>query len=73
VIGTMWAVDDGMARHMVRAFYECMFGGTGSMSDGAQERWDCTGAARALNRASKSVDKNLVSIDQRIVFIHIGA
>jgi tetratricopeptide (TPR) repeat protein len=73
VIGTMWAVDDGMARHMVRAFYECMFGGTGSMSDGAQERWDCTRAARALNRASKSVDKNLVSIDQRIVFIHIGA
>ena len=77
VIGTMWAVDDEMAQHMVRAFYECMFGGTpggsGSGSDGAQEQWDCTRAARALNRASKSVNKDLVSIDQRIVFIHIGA
>ncbi|KAF8554014.1 hypothetical protein OG21DRAFT_1143226 [Imleria badia] len=74
VIGTMWAVDDGMARHMVRAFYECMFqaGGTGR-SDAGYDSWDCTRAARALNKAAKSVDKDLVSLDQRIVFIHIGA
>ena len=63
VIGTMWAVDDGMAREMVRAFYTHMFAGG----------WDCTQAARAMNKASKSVDKQIVTIDQRIVFIHIGA
>jgi len=73
VIGTMWAVDDAMARHMVKVFYECMFGAPGGGSDGAQTQWDSTRAARALNRASKSVSNDLVSIDQRIVFIHIGA
>ena len=74
VIGTMWAVDDAMARYMVKAFYECMFGGPGGGgSDGSQEQWDSTRAARALNKASKLVDKDLVTIDQRIVFIHIGA
>ena len=71
VIGTMWAVDDGMARHMVKAFYECMFQ-AGSVG-GSDDPWDCTRAARALNKAAKLVDKDLVSLDQRIVFIHIGA
>ncbi|KAF9219471.1 hypothetical protein BS17DRAFT_760983 [Gyrodon lividus] len=64
VIGTMWAVDDAMAETMVGAFYKNMF-------DGGVV--DCTNAARALNKASKTVDKNVVSMDQRIVFIHIGA
>ena len=74
VIGTMWAVDDGMARHMVRAFYECMFPLSTRSGDGEGPReWDCTRAARALNKAAKLVDKGAVSLDQRVVFIHIGA
>ncbi|KAG6372164.1 hypothetical protein JVT61DRAFT_7954 [Boletus reticuloceps] len=81
VIGTMWAVDDSMARHMVKAFYACLFasgGGKGKDKDkdgsaGQDDPWDCTRAARALNKAAKLVDKDLVSVDQRIVFIHIGA
>ncbi|KAG1900928.1 CHAT domain-containing protein [Suillus fuscotomentosus] len=63
VIGTMWAVDDNTARHMVKEFYEAMFSG----------KVDCTNAARALNKASKAVDKDKVPMDQRVVFIHIGA
>ena len=72
VIGTMWAVDDGMAKEMVGAFYTHLFSLTGGSKSGSSQ-WDCTEAARALNRASKSVNKDAVSIDQRIVFIHIGA
>lgn len=71
VVGTMWAVDDGMVRHMVEGFYTYLF--PRAASEEGPEGWDCTQAARALNKASKSVDKNLVTIDQRIVFIHIGA
>ncbi|KAG2061040.1 hypothetical protein BDR06DRAFT_903510 [Suillus hirtellus] len=63
VIGTMWAVDDNTARHMVKEFYDAMFSG----------KIDCTNAARALNKASKAVDKDKVPMDQRVVFIHIGA
>ncbi|KAG1738395.1 CHAT domain-containing protein [Suillus paluster] len=63
VIGTMWAVDDTTAHLMVKEFYDAMFSG----------KIDCTNAARALNKASKAVDKNKVPMDQRVVFIHIGA
>ncbi|KIJ65422.1 hypothetical protein HYDPIDRAFT_110483 [Hydnomerulius pinastri MD-312] len=63
VVGTMWAVDDGSAVEMVSAFYEQMF----------EEGVDYKNAARALNRAAKRVDKRKVRLDQRIVFIHIGA
>ncbi|KAG0695132.1 CHAT domain-containing protein [Suillus ampliporus] len=63
VIGTMWAVDDTTAHHMVKEFYSAMFSG----------KIDCRNAARALNKASKAVDKDKVPMDQRIVFIHIGA
>ncbi|KAH7906863.1 CHAT domain-containing protein [Hygrophoropsis aurantiaca] len=63
VIGTMWAVDDRVAQKMVKEFYQNMFSG----------ETDCTNAARALNKASRSVNKNEVALDQRIVFIHIGA
>ncbi|KAF8442050.1 CHAT domain-containing protein [Boletus edulis BED1] len=76
VIGTMWAVDDSMARHMVKAFYASLFASGGNGKDGSagqDDPWDCTRAARALNKAAKLVDKDLVSVDQRIVFIHIGA
>ncbi|KAG1749483.1 CHAT domain-containing protein [Suillus lakei] len=62
VIGTLWVVDDAVAKHVVEAFYENMFDG-GVM--------DCTKAARALNHATRAV-KAKVPLEQRIVFIHIG-
>ncbi|KAH7909698.1 CHAT domain-containing protein [Hygrophoropsis aurantiaca] len=63
VIGTMWAVDDRAARHMVSAFYKNLF----------DSGVDSKNAARALNKAAKVVNKEEVRLDQRIVFIHIGA
>lgn len=65
VIGTMWAVDDSTAQYMVKEFYKHVFNGDGSP--------DCTQAAKALNKASKTVDMSVVPLDQRIVFVHIGA
>ncbi|EGN98799.1 hypothetical protein SERLA73DRAFT_19643, partial [Serpula lacrymans var. lacrymans S7.3] len=62
VIGTMWAVDDATACHMVSQFYSNLF------QDGA----DYTHAAVALDKAAKTVNKKEVPLDQRIVFIHIG-
>ncbi|KAG1877052.1 CHAT domain-containing protein [Suillus tomentosus] len=62
VIGTLWVVDDAVAKHVVEAFYENMF------KDGVM---DCTKAAWALNRATCSV-KTKVPLEQRMVFIHIG-
>ncbi|KAG2078749.1 hypothetical protein BDR04DRAFT_1087330 [Suillus decipiens] len=62
VIGTLWEVDDSVAKHVVKAFYENMF------EDGVM---DCTKAAWALNRATHAVKKT-VPLEQRMVFIHIG-
>ncbi|KAG2342353.1 hypothetical protein BDR05DRAFT_1000986 [Suillus weaverae] len=62
VIGTLWVVDDAVAKHVVEAFYENMF------KDGVM---DCTKAAWALNRATNAV-KTEVPLEQRMVFIHIG-
>ncbi|KAG2065832.1 hypothetical protein BDR04DRAFT_1145188 [Suillus decipiens] len=62
VIGTLWEVDDSVAKHVVKAFYENMF------EDGVM---DCTKAAWALNRATHAV-KTTVPLEQRMVFIHIG-
>ncbi|KAG1774737.1 CHAT domain-containing protein [Suillus placidus] len=62
VIGTLWVVDDAVAKHIVEAFYEKMF------KDGVM---DCTKAAWALNRATNAV-KTKVPLEQRMVFIHIG-
>ncbi|KAF8124698.1 CHAT domain-containing protein [Boletus edulis] len=59
-----------------RSFYASLFASGGNGKDGSagqDDPWDCTRAARALNKAAKMVDKDLVSVDQRIVFIHIGA
>ncbi|KAG1775551.1 CHAT domain-containing protein [Suillus placidus] len=66
VVGTLWEVDDAVAKHVVQAFYENMFedlevGGV----------MDCTKAAWALNRATQAV-KTKVPLEQRMVFIHIG-
>ncbi|KAG2360934.1 CHAT domain-containing protein [Suillus spraguei] len=65
VIGTLWEVNDAVAKHVVEAFYKNMFdpkyGGV----------MDCTKAAWALNCATHAV-KTKVPLEQRMVFIHIG-
>ncbi|KAG2071406.1 hypothetical protein BDR04DRAFT_1117791 [Suillus decipiens] len=66
VIGTLWVVDDAVANHVVKAFYENM---VKDLKDG--DMMDCTKAAWALNRATCSV-KTQVPLEQRMVFIHIG-
>ncbi|KAG2356014.1 CHAT domain-containing protein [Suillus spraguei] len=65
VIGTLWEVDDSVAKHVVKAFYENMFK---DLKDGMM---DCTKAAWALNRATHAVKKE-VPLEQRMVFVHIG-
>jgi CHAT domain-containing protein len=65
VIGTLWEVDDAVAKHVVEAFYKNMFKDS---KDGGM--MDCTKAAWALNRATHAVKK--VSLEQRMVFVHIG-
>ncbi|KAG0702257.1 CHAT domain-containing protein [Suillus ampliporus] len=63
VIGTLWAVDDAVAKHVVEDFYGNMFKKKGIV--------DCPRAALALNYATNAVKKK-VPLEQRIVFIHIG-
>ena len=62
VIGTMWAVDDGETNKITTAFYKHMVDESG--------RLDHTRAAFALNKTMKSVH---VPLDQRILYIHLGA
>ncbi|KAG2139860.1 CHAT domain-containing protein [Suillus bovinus] len=66
VIGTLWQVDDAVAKHVVKAFYTSMFE---HVKDGGV--MDCTKAAWALNRATHAV-KTKVPLEQRMVFVHIG-
>ncbi|KAG2099292.1 CHAT domain-containing protein [Suillus discolor] len=66
VIGTLWQVDDSVAQHVVKVFYENMF--KDSKDGGVM---DCTRAAWALNRATHAV-KTKVPLEQRMVFVHIG-
>jgi CHAT domain-containing protein len=65
VIGTLWVVNDAVAKHVIEAFYEKMF------EDSEDSVIDCTTAARALNHATDVVRKK-VPLERRIVFIHIG-
>ncbi|KAG1775497.1 CHAT domain-containing protein [Suillus placidus] len=65
VIGTLWGVDDAVAKHVVEAFYKYMFN---PKENGVM---DCTKAAWALNCATHAV-KTKVPLEQRMVFIHIG-
>ncbi|KAG1861135.1 CHAT domain-containing protein [Suillus subalutaceus] len=51
VVGTLWEVDDAVARHVVGAFYENMFK---NLDQGVM---DCTKAAWALNKATYAVKK----------------
>ncbi|KAG1846930.1 CHAT domain-containing protein, partial [Suillus tomentosus] len=66
VIGTLWQVDDAVAKHVVEAFYTYMFT---NLKDGGV--MDCTKAAWALNCATHAV-KPKVPLEQRMVFVHIG-
>jgi CHAT domain-containing protein len=62
VIGTMWAVDDGETNKITPTFYKHMVDERG--------RLDHTRAAFALNKTMRSVQ---VPLDQRILYIHLGA
>ncbi|KAG1817692.1 CHAT domain-containing protein [Suillus subaureus] len=66
VIGSMWSVDDEVARQVVvSAFYDKLVDDSG--------RLDCTRAAVALHKAVKKLRRNNVPLEQQIVFVHIGA
>ena len=62
VIGTMGAVDDGETIEITLTFYKYMVDQSG--------RLDHTRAAFALNKMMKSVH---IPLDQRILYIHLGA
>ena len=62
VIGTLWRVDDAVAHQVVTRFYQEMF---------KQPVLDFEYAATALNTAAlQTADE--VSLEKRIVFVHIG-
>jgi tetratricopeptide (TPR) repeat protein/CHAT domain-containing protein len=62
VIGTMWAVDDGETNKITPTFYKHMVDEAG--------RLDHTRAAFALNKTMRFVN---IPLDQRILYIHLGA
>lgn len=62
VIGAMWAVDDGVTNTNTSTFYKYMVDEAG--------RLDHTRAAFVLNKMMRSVD---VPLDQRVLYIHLGA
>ena len=62
VIGTMWAVDDNETNKVTLTFCKHMVDECG--------RLDHTRASFALNKTMKSVH---VPLDQRILYIHLGA
>ncbi|KAG1741659.1 TPR-like protein [Suillus lakei] len=63
VIGSLWSVDDEVARQVVTAFYDNLFDSPG--------RLNCRRAAVALHKAVKSLRKK-ISLEQQIAFVHIG-
>jgi CHAT domain-containing protein len=65
VIGTMWAVDDGHTNEITSKFYKYMLDKSG--------RLDHTHAALALHRTMNSLRLSKIPLDQRILYIHIGA
>ena len=62
VIGTLWRVDDSVAHQVVTRFYQEMF---------KQPVVDFEYAATALNTAVLETAED-VSLEKRIVFVHIG-
>ena len=65
VIGTMWAVDDGHMNEITSKFYQYMVDESG--------RLDYTRTALALHRTMNSLRLSKIPLDQRILYIHIGA
>jgi hypothetical protein len=65
VVGTLWEVDDSVAKHVVEAFYKYMFH---PKEEGVM---DCTKAAWALNCTTHAV-KTKAPVEQQMVFVHIG-
>jgi CHAT domain-containing protein len=65
VIGTMWAVDDGHTNEITSKFYEYMVDESG--------RLDHTRSALALHRTMNSLRLSKIPVDQRILYIHMGA
>jgi len=64
VVGTMWKVNDSTVQRLVEAFYKNLCG-DGTMNSKR--------AAWALHRAVHSLaHDNEMSLDQRIVFMHVG-
>ncbi|KAG1796601.1 CHAT domain-containing protein [Suillus variegatus] len=66
VVGTLWKVTDNTVQHLVEAFYKNMRG-DGPMNS-KQAAW-------ALHQAVQSLARNKdipMTLDQRIVFVHIG-
>ncbi|KAG2085956.1 CHAT domain-containing protein [Suillus cothurnatus] len=64
VIGSMWSVDDDVARQVVSTFYDKLVDDSG--------RLDCRRAAVALHKAVKKLRRDNVPLEQQIVFVHIG-
>ena len=62
VIGTLWKVDDSVAHQVVTRFYKEMF---------SRPVIDFEYAAKALNIAALETAEE-VSLEKRIVFVHIG-
>ena len=62
VIGTMWAVDDAETNKITSVFYKHMIDESGCL--------DYTRAALALRKTMVSVD---IPMDQRILYVHLGA
>ncbi|KAG1830277.1 TPR-like protein [Suillus subalutaceus] len=65
VIGSMWSVDDEVARQVASVFYRKLI----RVDD--SRRLDCTHAAAALHKAVKSL-RNKIPLEQQIVFVHMG-
>jgi CHAT domain-containing protein len=64
VVGTLWKVDDSAAQRLIEAFYKNLCG------DGKMKSQR---AARALHQAVYSLARDWdMTLDQRIVYIHIG-
>ncbi|KAG1830279.1 CHAT domain-containing protein [Suillus subalutaceus] len=64
VIGSMWSVDDEVARQVASVFYRKLI----RVDD--SRRLDCTHAAVALHKAVKSL-RNKIPLEQQIVFVHM--
>ncbi|KAG2113255.1 TPR-like protein [Suillus cothurnatus] len=64
VIGSMWSVDDDVARQVVSTFYDKLVDDSG--------RLDCRRAVVALHKAVKKLRRDNVPLEQQIVFVHIG-